>query len=216
MPAIAPSPHQRRVGDDLNANGYIDAKDLLSDSRWVDGTDSDRDGYKDDLFGWNFVANTNDPFDDNGHGTHTAGTIGALGDNGVGVAGVNWSVQIMPLKFLDSGGSGSYANAVKAINYATWMSSNYTVQQGATIKGANVRLTSNSWSGSSTSATLSNAITKSGNANMLFVAAAGNSGAIPTSRPSTRPHTPRTTSSPWPPRTPTTCWHRSPTGGQRP
>ena len=62
------------------------------------GIDDDHNGYIDDIQGWNFIANTSDPIDDNGHGTHVAGTIGAVGNNAIGVAGVNWQVRIMPLK----------------------------------------------------------------------------------------------------------------------
>jgi hypothetical protein len=121
-------------------------------------------GYIDDLFGWNFVSNTNDPFDDNGHGTHVAGTIGASGNNSEGVAGVNWDVQLMGLKFLGAGGSGTTANAVAAVNYATMMAN----------RGENVRLTNNSWGGGGFSQALDNAIAASGDADMLFIASAGN------------------------------------------
>jgi subtilisin family serine protease len=75
---------------DLNGNNRIDAGDLLNDSRWEDGADSDGNGYIDDLVGWDFVNGDNDPYDDNGHGTHVSGTIGAVGGNGTGVAGVAW------------------------------------------------------------------------------------------------------------------------------
>ena len=149
---------------DLNANGYIDGKDLLSDSRWVDGSDNDRSGYKDDLLGWDFFNGDNDPLDDNNHGTHVSGTIGAMGNSGAGVVGVNWNVQIMGLKFLSSGGSGDIANAAKAIDYATKMPG----------KGVNVVLTSHSWGTAAGSQTLYSAIQKNGNAGMLLVASAGN------------------------------------------
>ena len=76
--------------------------------------------HPDDLIGWNFVNNTDNPMDDisEGHGTHTAGIIGAVGDNGIGVAGTNWTVQIMPVEFLDSTGSGTDVAAAEAIDYA--------------------------------------------------------------------------------------------------
>ena len=73
--------------------------------------------FKDDN-GYNGIQPTSDPMDDNGHGTHCAGIIGAEGDNSEGIAGVNWNVQIMPLKFLGRGGFGTTADAIKAINYA--------------------------------------------------------------------------------------------------
>ena len=86
---------------------------------WTDGVSQDGDtAHLDDLVGWNFVANSNNPFDDNGHGTHTAGTIGAIGNNGVGVVGVNWKVQIMSLKFLDSTAAGATPAAAAAIQYS--------------------------------------------------------------------------------------------------
>jgi serine protease len=77
--------------------------------RCANGIDDDRDGFVDDCRGWNFYAYSNDPMDDNGHGTHTSGTIGALTGNGLGVAGANWDVQIMPLKFTDATGTGTPA-----------------------------------------------------------------------------------------------------------
>src|SRR4029078_3045345 len=80
--------------------------------------DDDHNGYVDDVHGWDFATNDNDPMDDHYHGTHCAGTIGAVGDNGLGVAGVNWTVRIAARKFLDAGGSGSTDAAIAAIDYA--------------------------------------------------------------------------------------------------
>ncbi|MFI5453833.1 MAG: DUF4082 domain-containing protein [Isosphaerales bacterium] len=86
---------------DTDGDGVITAADVLAPENadetggWGDGSTQT------DLIGWNFVNNTNNPMDDNGHGTHTAGIIGAVGNNLVGVAGSNWNVQIMPVKFLD-------------------------------------------------------------------------------------------------------------------
>ena len=74
---------------DLNNNGFIDAGDLLMDQNWADGTDTDGNGFKDDFVGWDFVNNDNNPFDDNAHGTHVSGTIGAMGNNRTGIVGVN-------------------------------------------------------------------------------------------------------------------------------
>jgi len=125
------------------------------------GIDDDHNGYVDDVRGWDFVNGDNNPLDDNGHGTHVSGTIGAVGDNGTGVVGVNWHVKIMPLKFLSSGGSGSTANAILAVQYATMM---------------HVNLTSNSWGGGGFSQGLMDAIADAGTHGILFVAAAGNSG----------------------------------------
>src|SRR6185295_8090147 len=73
----------------------------------INGIDDDGNGFIDDCHGYDFVNNDGDPMDDNQHGTHVSGTIGAVGNNGVGVVGVNWNVRLMGCKFLDSGGSGS-------------------------------------------------------------------------------------------------------------
>lgn len=88
--------------------------------RESNGIDDDGNGYVDDVHGWDFANNDNDPFDDSfsGHGTHVAGTIGAAGNNGVGITGVNWNVRIMPLKFLNRSGFGSNWAAAEAVLYA--------------------------------------------------------------------------------------------------
>jgi len=156
---------------DRNANGRIDGGDLLfttANGGWADGVDQDpfstrgiNYSYIDDLVGWNFVANTNNPLDDNGHGTHVAGTIGAIGNNGVGVAGVNWRSSLAALKFLGASGSGSLSGAVLSVDYAV---------------GNGMDLTNNSWGGGGYSTTLYNAINNARLADQLFVAAAGNAG----------------------------------------
>lgn len=129
------------------------------------GIDEDGNGYVDDFYGWDFINNDNDPFDDNSHGTHVAGTIAAVGNNGTGVVGVNWNAKIMALKFLGSSGSGFTSDAVEAIEYATMMKRDH---------GIDIRLTNNSWGGGGYSQTMFDAIADSRNADMLFVAAAGN------------------------------------------
>jgi subtilisin family serine protease len=149
---------------DWNGNGRIDGGDLLDNrSGWENAADSDGNGYRDDLIGWNFVRNTNDPYDDNGHGTHTFGTIGAIGNNSFGVTGVAWSVQIVALKFLDANGGGSLSNAAKAIRYAA--------DNGA-------RASNNSWGyyGGSTNDVVYQAIVYAQSKNHLVIAAAGNDG----------------------------------------
>lgn len=146
----------------------------LADNIWTnpgeiagDGLDNDGNGFIDDVHGYDFVNNDGTPLDDNGHGTHVSGTIGAAGNNGAGVTGVSWDVSLMGLKFLNSAGSGTLDNAVRAVNYATLMKTTY---------GVNVRLTNNSWGGSGAYQALSDAIQASGAADILFVAAAGNNG----------------------------------------
>jgi subtilisin family serine protease len=149
--------------------------DRKGHNKATNGVDDDGNGYVDDVHGWDFINHDNNPMDDNGHGTHVSGTIGAVGNNGVGVVGVNWNVQIMALKFLSAAGSGSTSDAVLAVNYATMMHNLYVTSGGT--KGANIVLTSNSWGGGGYSQALYDAINASGQANMLFVAAAGNNGA---------------------------------------
>ena len=119
--------------------------------------------------GFNAILFTCDPADDQGHGTHVAGTIGASGNNGIGVAGVNWTTRMMALKFLDSTGSGTYADAISAIDFAV-----QTKAAFAPSGAANVRILSNSWGGGSPSAALEQEIVAAGAADMLFVVAAGN------------------------------------------
>ncbi|MFO7628170.1 MAG: S8 family serine peptidase [Prochlorococcaceae cyanobacterium] len=157
---------------DINLNGRIDAGDLLRDSRWADGKDNDGNGYRDDLIGWDFFNNTNDPFrasDGDNHGTHVAGTIGGIGGNGTGVVGVNWDVQLMALKFLGPKG-GSTSGAIAAVNYYA----DITARYGDTAQYVG---TSNSWGGGGYSTTLYNAIVNGAEVGNLFVAAAGNSSA---------------------------------------
>ncbi len=144
---------------DLSANMWINQGENCAGCR-NDGIDNDHNGYVDDWRGWNFVSNNNNPMDDNGHGTHVAGTIGAVGNNGIGVAGVNWHVSLMPLKFIGANGSGTAADAVSAILYAA--------QQGADVLN-------NSWGGDQYSQALADAISAADSHGSLFVAAAGNS-----------------------------------------
>lgn len=143
---------------DLAANMWTNPGEIPGN-----GIDDDGNGYIDDARGWNFVSNNNNPFDDFGHGTHTVGTIAAVGNNGVGVVGVTWRAKIMSVKFLDAGGSGSFANAALAIIYAANM-------------GA--KLSSNSWgcgpNAGCFSQVVEDAIAYANSKGSLFVVAAGN------------------------------------------
>ncbi len=151
---------------DGNGNGFIDGGDLLSDAAWENGSDDDGNGLTDDLIGWDFLNNDNDPFDDHRHGTHVAGTIGAVGDNGLGVSGVNWDVSIMALKFLNTQLTGSTSDAILAINYATLMRSQFDT---------NVRVMNASWGTlGDFNPDLQDALTAAQTADILFVAASGN------------------------------------------
>jgi subtilisin family serine protease len=125
------------------------------------GIDDDGNGYIDDVHGYDFVNNDGDPMDDHYHGTHCSGTIAGEGDNGIGVAGVNWHAKIVGIKFLDASGSGSTAAAISGIQYAI---------------AVGCRLTSNSWGGGGVSQALEDAINAAGAAGQLFVCAAGNAG----------------------------------------
>ncbi|RMD94861.1 MAG: hypothetical protein D6813_01445 [Calditrichaeota bacterium] len=144
--------------EDLKANIWINNGEF-GNGRENNGIDDDGNGFVDDFQGWDFINNDNNPFDDNDHGTHVSGTIGAVGNNNIGVVGVNWTVSIMPLKFLGADGSGETADAVDAIVYATKM-------------GAKVL--SNSWGGGGFSRALEDAIKFANQHGVLFVAAAGN------------------------------------------
>lgn len=147
---------------DLAANMWTNPSEIPGN-----GIDDDANGFVDDIHGWDFAYDDSDPMDGYGHGTHVAGTIGALGNNDTGVVGVNWNVQIMALKFLNDSGSGYTSDAVDALNYATRMCRDF---------GVNIKLTSNSWGGGGYSQALNDAIQASGDAGMLFIAAAGNAG----------------------------------------
>ena len=131
------------------------------------GVDDDSNGYVDDVYGWDFDGNNSSVFDGAGddHGTHVAGTIGGVGGNGIGVAGVCWSVKLLNAKFLGRNG-GTTANAVKAVDYYTDLKTRH---------GINLVATSNSWGGGGFSQALADAIARANTAGILFIAAAGNS-----------------------------------------
>ena len=132
----------------------------------VDGVDNDGNGYIDDIHGWDFDGNNNTIYDGtiDDHGTHVAGTIGAKGGNATGVVGVCWNIQIISGKFLGKRG-GTTTNAILALDYFTDLKSRH---------GMNIVATNNSWGGGLFSQALQDAIERSNQANIVFVAAAGN------------------------------------------
>lgn len=139
---------------DLAANMWTNAGEIPGN-----GIDDDGNGYIDDVYGWNAALKNGSPMDGNGHGTHCAGTIGAVHGNG-GVAGVMADVKMMAVKFLTDSGSGSLADAIVAIDYATKM---------------NVDIMSNSWGGGGYSQALFDSIKAASDRGIIFTAAAGNS-----------------------------------------
>lgn len=142
---------------DITTNMWMNPNEIAGNN-----IDDDQNGYVDDIQGWDWVNNDNDPMDEHGHGTHTVGTIAATGNNGIGVVGVNWKSKIMALRFLDARGSGSIENAVKALQYAA--------DNGA-------RISSNSWGCACNSQVQDDAVKYEHDRGMIMVAAAGNSNA---------------------------------------
>ena len=151
--------------EDLAANAGTNPGEIAGN-----GIDDDGNGLKDDVFGWDFDGNNNTIFDgiQDDHGTHVAGTIGAVGGNAKGVAGVCWSVKLLNAKFLGTNG-GTTANAIKAVDY-------FTNLKTRAVNPVNIIATSNSWGGGGFSQLLQDAITRAEAAGILFIAAAGNSG----------------------------------------
>ncbi len=138
---------------DLDANIWMNAGEV------VNGVDDDGNGLIDDIRGWDFWDNDNNPTDGSGHGTHTGGTVGAEGNNGIGVAGVNWQCELMALRFLGPNG-GYTSGAISSVQYAH-------------DKG--VKVSNNSWGGGGFSNSLFNAINATKSVGHLFIAASGNS-----------------------------------------
>lgn len=137
----------------------------------ADGVDNDGNGYVDDTRGWDFANNDSTIYDGgtkgslDDHGTHVSGTIGAE-SNGVGVVGVNWNVRLISAKFLGRNG-GTTASAVRAVDYLTDLKTRH---------GLNIVASNNSWGGGGYSQALYDAVARANTANILFIAAAGNSG----------------------------------------
>ncbi|MFZ8984670.1 MAG: S8 family serine peptidase, partial [Steroidobacteraceae bacterium] len=146
---------------DLQANIWVNPFETAGD-----GVDNDGNGKADDVHGWDFVNNDASVYDAGGdaHGTHVSGTIGGVGGNGTGVAGVNWNVTMISGKFLGTSG-GSTSGAIAAVDYMNDLKSRH---------GLNIVATSNSWGGGGFSQALLDAINRGGDRDILFIAAAGN------------------------------------------
>jgi thermitase len=128
------------------------------------GLDDDDNGYVDDCYGIDTHNNDSNPMDDNNHGTHVAGTIGAKGNNGLGVVGINWNIKMMACKFVDASGSGTTESAIDCLEYVKVMKD----------RGINIIATSNSWGGGDFSQALFDAIDMQRQRGILFITAAGN------------------------------------------
>jgi subtilisin family serine protease len=142
---------------DLASQMWVNPGEILG----IPGVDDDGNGFVDDIHGINAITMTGDPMDDNNHGSHCSGTIGAAANNGRPHVGVAWEVRLMGCKFLSAGGFGANSDAITCIDYA--------VANGA-------RILSNSWGGGGATQALRDSIAAARAAGVLFVAAAGNSG----------------------------------------
>lgn len=156
----------RYTHDDLAANVWTNSGEINNN-----GVDDDGNGFVDDFYGYDFFFNDGNPLDENGHGTHVSGTIGAVGNNAMGVAGVNWNVRIMAIKIYDNDGFGTTAAMIiNAYNYVRLMKT----------RGINIRVTNNSYGGCDEACgydqATKDALDALGNAGILNVFAAGNDG----------------------------------------
>ena len=157
----------RYTHEDIAANAWKNLGEINGN-----GIDDDGNGFVDDYYGYDFFYNDSDPLDQNGHGTHTAGTIGAVGNNGIGVVGVNWNVKLMSIKIYSPAGTDTTsAMLINAYNYVTMMKN----------RGVNIRVTNNSYGGCNEACgydqATKDALDAMGNAGILNVFAAGNENA---------------------------------------
>tara|TARA_B100001057_G_scaffold220615_1_gene220994 strand:- start:2917 stop:12516 length:9600 start_codon:yes stop_codon:yes gene_type:complete len=148
---------------DLQENIWVNPGEIANNRK-----DDDGNGYVDDVYGWDFCNNDNNPMDGNRHGTHVAGTIAAASNNNLQVAGVAWNTKLVALKFLSDRGSGSVSDAIDAVAYCTAM---------------DFPISNNSWGGGGSSRAMKEAIDRAGQNGHLFCAAAGNSGTNNDSKP---------------------------------
>jgi len=153
----------RLTHEDLEANLWTNPDEVPGN-----GVDDDGNGVVDDVHGFDAIAGSGRPADEDGHGTHVAGTIGARGDNATGVAGVAWRARLMPIRFLGPDG-GFLSDAIEGLAYAR--------EEGAAI-------VNNSWASGGFSSGLRDAIERLAGEDILFVAAAGNDGSDNDARPS--------------------------------
>lgn len=150
---------------DLAANLWTNPGES-GNGKATNGVDDDGDGYVDDVHGINAISDSGDVEDDIGHGTHVAGIIGAVGNNTKAVAGVNWNVKIMALKFLDASGNGFDADAIQCLEYVIAQKK----------KGVNVRIVNCSWGGPEDNPALEAEFKAASDAGLLLVCSAGNGG----------------------------------------
>ena len=156
----------RYTHEDLAANAWTNAGEIPNNN-----IDDDGNGFVDDYYGYDFRFDDGDPADQHGHGTHTAGTIGAVGNNALGVTGVNWNVKLMTIKIYSASGQDTTsAMLINAYNYVTMMK----------LRGVNIKVTNNSYGGCNEACgydqATKDAIDAMGDAGILNVFAAGNEG----------------------------------------
>ncbi|MFK4753882.1 S8 family peptidase [Oceanobacter antarcticus] len=156
--------------EDLAANVWTNPDEIAGN-----GIDDDANGWVDDVHGIDTSANDSDPMDEGGHGTHVAGTIAGVGNNGIGITGVNWTSQIIPCRFLDANGEGYASGAIECLDYMASLKID---------KGLNLVATNNSWGGGGYSALMEEVISVHNSLGILFVAASGNEGTNIDSQPS--------------------------------
>jgi subtilisin family serine protease len=156
----------------INDTGIDYNHEDLADNMWTnpgeipaDGIDNDGNGYIDDVHGWDAVNGDGDPMDGHSHGTHVAGTVGAKGDNSIGVTGINWDVSLMAVKVCTDGGACPQSAQIEGLDYITTMKSQFDT---------NIVASNHSYGGYGFSQAIFDAIDAHIDADVLFVAAAGN------------------------------------------